>query len=337
MKHHPFALLALLGVLVVPAVAQPKVNGYFSLDYLKGQDQSLFSFGTFQNAQAGLLFSGEWAPRFAYVLEIQSKDVSRFEIEQAWAGFLWSETVRLKAGLYLVPFGKYNESGRAFQTRLVQAPLPVGEIFPASWRDIGLLVEGKAGFFLYSAYLGNGLAEGENLRAGQQFKDNNRDKGRGGRLGLLLSQTVEAGLSYYSGRIDAENKRGLTLKGADITWSDSSVNLSVEYMKGEIENPAPFAKGTAEGWFVLCSINFGSLSPLVAYEKFRYEDAFHGSGYAGPLAAGLGIFDNRNLWAIGLVATIHQNIVLKLEYDFNKESNLELKNNMFRAQAAVHF
>lgn len=329
--------LILLGLLVVPAAAQVRINGYFSLDYGHGQAQSALAHGSFHEPQGGLALSGEWSPRFAYTLEVRSRDVARFEIEQAWAGFRWSEAVQIKVGLYLVPFGKYNPSARPFQTRLVQPPLPNSEVFPSSWRDIGLLVEGKSGFLVYSAYLGNGLAEGENLRAGQQFLDNNRDKGRGGRVGFLLSDAFEVGLSYYSGRIDTENNRGLTLKGVDLTWSDARLRLSGEYIKAEIENPAPFSRGTAEGWFALGSFDIGSLSPFVAYQKYDYEDAFHGPGFAGPLTAGQGLFDKRSLLGFGLIVTVHPNILLKFEYDLYNESDLELKNNVFRAQAAVHF
>lgn len=337
MNNRPVLLLVLCGVLAGSVFAQTRVNGYFSADYLKGQSQSLFRKGSFQNTSAGLLFYGEKTPAFSYALEIQSNAAVRFEIVQAWASFLWSDALHLKLGLYLVPFGKYNESSRAFQTSLVQPPFPLSEFYPQNWRDIGLLVEGKTGFLAYSAYVGNGLAEAENLRAGQQFKDNNRDKGRGARLGFHLSQSLEAGFSYYAGRIDEENQRNLLLRGWDITWSGRSIRLAAEYAKAEIENPAPFSKGIAEGWFILCSINVGALSPLVAYEKYTYEDAFHGERYAGPLAAGRGIFDHRSLWAVGLVYAPHENFFLKFEYDFNRESNLELRDNVFRAQAAVHF
>jgi len=338
MKNRAWLILVFCGVLSSSLAAQQfRVNGYFSLDYLKGQSQSFFSQGSYQNARAGLIFSGEWTPQFSYALEIQSKDEMRFEIEQAWAGFFWSDTIHVKLGLYLVPFGKYNVSSRAFQTRSIQPPFPLNDVFPASWRDIGLLVEGKTGIFIYSAYLGNGLTEGENLRAGQQFKDNNHDKGRGSRLGFLVSQNIEVGLSYYSCKIDDEDKRGLSLKGVDLTWFDETYTLSGEYVRADIENPEPFSKGTAEGWFLIGSFSLGSISPFVAFEKYRYEDPFHGAGYAGPLAAGLGIFENRSRWAAGLVATIHPNFLVKLEYDFNKQQNLVLKDNVFLVQAAVHF
>lgn len=330
-------MLVLLGLLAIPAAAQVKLNGYFSLEYTQGQSQSDFSRGSFHGEQAGLILSGEWSDKFAYILEFRSRDAARFEIEQALAAFRGSEAFQIKAGLYLVPFGKYNTSARPFQTAFIQPPLPVSDVFPSSWRDVGLLVEGRSGFLVYAAYLGNGLKEGETLRAGQQFSDNNRDKGKGGRLGFLLSDTIEIGLSYYTGRINAGNDRGLTLKGLDATWSSGGIRVSGEVIQADIDNPAPFSRGAAKGWFVLGSFDLGGLNPFAAYQKFDYTDAFHGPGFSDAPEAGLGVFDKRSLWAMGITAAVHANVLLKVEYDVLKEGDLELKNNVLRAQAAIHF
>jgi hypothetical protein len=329
--------LVLVGGLTIPAISELRVTGNFSADFLKGQVQSEAAGGSFENARAGLIFLGDWASRFSYALEIQAKAISRFEIEQAWVGFSLSEALRLRCGLYLVPFGRYNESGRAFETILVEPPYPVGKVAPSSWRDIGLLAEGKIGVFKFAAYIGNGLAEAESLSAGQQFKDNNSDKGRGGRIGILISRKLEAGFSLYTGRLDAEGTRSLLLKGFDMNWRSENLGLAAEYAEAEIDNPAPFSRGKAEGYFVVLNLHFGGLSPFVAYEKYKYEDPYHGAGFSGPLTAGLGIFENRNLIALGLVCAVHQNVSLKIEYDFNHEGDFELENNMFRAQIAVHF
>jgi hypothetical protein len=319
------------------ASAQIRMNGYFSMDFLKGQTQSPFAKGSFENVRAGLIFSGQFSSQFSYALEVQTKQEMRPEIEQAWAGYTASEAFQLKLGLYLVPFGKYNSSGRAFQTSLVESPYPVGEFFPSSWRDLGLLIEGKIGFLEYSAYLGNGLAEGENLTAGQQFKDNNKDKGKGVRLGFYPSQNLEVGVSYYLGKYDDANTRNLTLQGVDATWTASNFNMKAEYSRALVDNPDPFSQGKAEGFFVELWINVQGFNPVVAYEKSKYEDAFHGIGFAGPLQTGLGIFSNHSRWAFGLMFSPQENVFLKIEYDVNHETNLELKDNVLRAQAAVRF
>ena len=337
MKRHLAAFFSLGMIAAGSASAQVQMSGYFSIDFLKGQKQSTSALGSTENIRAGLIFSGRWTPQFSYALEVQTKEAMRPEIEQAWAGFTASEAFQLKLGLYLVPFGKYNSSGRAFQTSLVENPYPVKEFFPSSWRDLGVLIEGKIGFLQYAGYLGNGLAEAENLPAGQQFKDNNRDKGKGFRLGFTPSQNLEVGISYYTGKQDDANERNLSLQGLDATWTATNLNIKAEYMRAFVDNPALFSRGEAEGFFVTLWLNLGQLSPVVAYEKSKYEDAFHGPGFEVPLRSGLGIFSDHSRWAFGLVYSPHENFILKIEYGLNREKNLELRDNIFRAQVAVHF
>jgi len=337
MKKCLIACLLFAGAVAVPALSQARLGGYFSFDFLKGRAPDPWAGGSIQNLMAGLLVSGEFSGGFTYTLEIQATSASAFEVEQAWAAFQASDAFRARAGLFLVPFGKYNESSRAFQTRLVQAPLSVGWLSPAGWRDLGVLVEGRIGPVVYAAYLGNGLAEADRLGAGQQFADNNRDKGRGGRVGLLWGQNLEVGASYYAGRMDAEGTRALTLKGLDATWTTENVRMSGEYAAADITNPAPFAAGTAEGWFVELALKFGNWSPLLAFQKGRYDDPFHGSGFASPAAPGGGLSDRRSLWAIGLVYALQTNVLLKGEYDFDVRDNQARRNPVLRLQAAVYF
>jgi len=92
------------------------------------------------------------------------------EIEQAWMGWTYSAAFRVRLGLFLVPFGRMNEANRPYQTMLVAFPYPYGEVFPASWREIGAMLEGQTGIFRYSAYIGNGLAEADTTASGQQIQ-----------------------------------------------------------------------------------------------------------------------------------------------------------------------
>jgi hypothetical protein len=329
-------LLAVL-VLASSASAEVKVGGYFSLEYLRGQASSPYPQGSVESPQAGILLSGQWSQRLGYALEVRSKENMRFEIEQAWAGLFLSETVQVKLGIFLVPFGRYNSAGRPFETPLVRAPLPVAVAFPASWRELGVLAEGKTGILRYSAYIGNGLAESEDLASGQQFRDNNSNKAWGGRLGFLLSDAFEAGGSYYTGKLSAADDRLLTMMGADAVWTDRTIKLAAEYCRADIANPTPFAKGRAEGWFVLGSLDLGGFSPVASYQKLKYADPFHGPGFSGPDGPGLGISEDRRVWTIGLTAALDAGFLVKVEYDFNREPGLELKNDVFRAQIAAHF
>jgi hypothetical protein len=319
------------------ASADVKAGGYFSLDFYLGQAASPAPQGSLENIQCGVLLSGSWTERLGYALEIRSREGMRFEMEQAWVGLLWSEAVQVKLGLFLVPFGRLNTSARPFETPFVLTPLPVGAAFPASWRELGVLAEGKSGSFRYAAYVGNGLAEARDFASGQQFRDNNKNKAWGGRLDFMLGNAFEIGGSYYSGRVSDDDGRLLTMKGADVLWADRGFKLAAEYCRSDVANPAPFGAGKAEGYFILGSFDLGGVSPVVSFQKFVYDDAFHGEGFGGPLIPGLGIFENRRVWSIGLTAELAAGVVLKAEYAFNKEPDNELKNDIFRAQVAARF
>ena len=346
MKHLGF-IPAIVAALVLPASAQlpraapeatpVKIGGYLSAEYLKGQAASGYFQGSFENARGGVLLFGDWASRLGGALEFALTQDGRGELVQAWADVRASEAFQVKVGLFLVPFGRYNESRRAFQTLLVFDPYPVSDLFPESWRDIGAVLSGRLGRFQYSAYLGNGLAEGETLASGRPLHDNNKDKGRGGRAGYAFSPNLEVGASYYHGRVDEADSRAETLWGADLVWVSNSGRLTGEYIKAEIQNPSPFSPGRAEGYFAMLTLDFGALTPLVAYETLSYEDPFHGPGFGGPDVPGAGISRDLTRWAFGAVYAPHPNLRLKIEYDVNREGGGEVRNNILRVQAAVHF
>ncbi len=330
-------LIFLLSFCFSIAQAQTKTNGYLSLEYAKGQKESGFSGGSFQNPQFGLIFSGDLALKLDYNSEIRFRNESQIEIEQAYLRMRPSDSFSIKLGLYLVPFGKYNTFNRPHQTMLVKPPLNVENIFPSSWRDIGLLVEGKFRSFFYSAYLGNGLAESKNLSSAQQFRDNNKDKSKGIRTGLMLGRGLEAAFSYYRGKYDEGNERNLVLEAIDLSWMTEGFQILSEYSRAKIENPVDLAQGKAEGYFVQLSFDIDSWRPVGSYQRLKYEDLFHGDGFESSEFGGKGIFEERSRWTIGMVYFASKNVIFKLEYEFNREKEIEIKDNLFLIQVALNF
>lgn len=334
MKIRIFLFLFILSAVFVPA--QGKINGYFSLNYIKGQSQTDFHQGSFQNALLGLIFSGDVTEKIDYTAEISFQKDS-FVLEQLFLGFKPSASLNFKLGLYTIPFGRYNQSNRAYQTLLVNFPLNVQETFPLRWKDIGVLLEGRLDSFFYSAYLGNGLAESENLSQSQQFEDNNADKGKGGRAGVALSEQVEIAYSYYRGKYDEGNRRHLVLQGVDLTWSEESFQLLAEYSRAGLENPENFKAGKAEGYFIQLSFQADRLQPVLCYQRMKYQDSFHGPGFIGPDAQGEGISEEKSRWALGFRYFFSESCLLKFEYDFNREKGAELKDDTFSIQVALSF
>lgn len=327
--------LFILFLVTFAALAQGETRGYLSFEYAKGQEKSEFALGTFQNALMGFLHSGDITPRLSFVSEARFRQESRLEVEQAYLDVKASESFSIKLGLYLVPFGQYNLSNRPHQTMLIKAPLHVESLFPSSWRDIGVLVEGRWSGIFYSAYLGNGLIEGNYLNNGQQFADNNKDKGKGVRAGVSLSRSLEVAFSYYSGKYDQGNERDLILKGVDLSWITEGFQILSEYARADLENPSPFSKGKTEGYFVQVSFDISGLRPVGSYQKLTYHDPYHGEGFTD--SGGLGIDEEKSRWTIGLIYFASPNVLFKVEYELNRETEGEIKNNVLFIQMALHF
>ncbi len=315
--------------------AQVKTNGYLSFDFIKGEAE--FSGGSFRNLSLGIFFSGELTSRINYLAEVRFKSAERIEVEQGWLRLKPSEAFSLLFGVYLVPFGRYNQANRAHETLLINPPLPLENAYPSSWREIGVLIEGRLGWFMYSGYLGNGSQEGPYFKDGQQFSDNNSDKGKGGRLALSPSRGLDFGFSYYRGMYDEENKRELSLLGADLRWLSEGFLFLFEYVKTRGENPEGFEEGTIEGYFIQASFDLGRIRSVLSYQRLDYEDMFHGQGFQSPSNPGEGISLHKRRWGLGLIYMATQNILLKLEYDLNREKEVELKDNTLTVQVAFNF
>ncbi len=336
MKARIFCLLFISCIFLTPLRVQGKITGYLSFEYIKGQEQTDVTDGTFRNSQLGLIFSDEIAPSIDYVAEIRFKEESRIEIEQAWVGFNLSESLNIRLGMYIVPFGKYNQINRPHQTMLIRTPLIVEKMFPSSWRDIGVRLEGRTGGIYYSAYLGNGLYENDSLEGGQQFEDNNPNKAKGTRLGTALSESLEVAVSYYRGKYDDANERDLILQGIDLVWSSEGFQILSEYLKANIKNPENFAEGKVEGFYVQGSFVTGKLRPVVSYQRLKYEDPFHGPGFSIP-DPGAGISEEKSRWALGFVYIASENVFISFEYDLNRVKDQELKDDSYSLQVAISF
>ena len=311
-------------------------GGYLSFSFSKGQADSGSKQGSFQDVQGGLYLSGTIASKLTYLLEVRLRSETKVEVEQALIDFSLGSAGDARLGLFLVPFGKYNESNRPHETILIRTPVNLAGLYPASWRDIGLMVQGRAGFLRYATYLGNGLGEKDGATAGQLFRDNNKDKGTGGRVGFILGEGLEAGVSLYSGKYDQANALRLTLEGADLTWVTTDYEVRGEYTQGIWKNSGGAAEGKSKGYFVLVAFRFGGLQPVVSYQWTDPGDLSVGLPLIAPLD-GPEAPGERSRWALGARYALSPSFFLKIEYDINKEKGTALKNNLVQIQAALSF
>lgn len=339
MRFRSAALAALLPALFAlrPAglSAQVAPAAYFSLGYVRPSGDAVRPTG-FRQPEGGILVQGELSTRIVAGLEARFRDVGAFSVEQAWAGYRFADALTLKAGLYLVPFGIFNTLNRPHETLLVERPLAAADVHPASWRDLGLLAEGRLGVFSYAAWLGNGLGEGGDPAGTQRFPDDNVRLSGGGRLSVLLGQTVEAGGSYAAGRYDAAAERTLVLEGVHLQWLTAGWTILGEYMRASIGNPAPFATGEAEGFYILLLMNPGRFQPIISFQKSRVEDPYHGDPFT-PGEGGPGISRDRRRWSFGGRLILSPNLQLKGEYDRDRTAETGGIAGILRLQLTVSF
>lgn len=323
----PVLMTLLLSLALPPLLpAQVSYGGYLAVGYTKTQSEGDNPKGYLDSILGGLFARGVFNGRFGFLVEATFADESGVGIKQAWAGFVPSEKFNVKAGLYLVPFGVWNRADRPHEQPLITTPLNLSYIYPASWRDIGVVVEGRISVISYAFYIGNGLKDAELLNGGQQFRDNNTDKAKGGRLGLILSESISAGASYYEGKYDDEGLFSHKLEGVDLSVVTSQWELHGEYTKGFIENPEPFERGETEGYSVWAVMSYRSFHPVASYQKMKYNDPFRGGGLALDISR----------WSLGVRFVLSSSFFLKVEYDWNREEP-KLKNNALRLQAALGF
>jgi len=335
----PILLLAALGSVfgAEETTLKTSTNGYFSFDAVRGSGSLSDKDWSLENVRGGLLFSGQWSTGFAFALEPTFVPGGTLGLTQAWAGFAFSQAITVKAGLFLVPFGRYNVNRRPYEITLVSDPDQIGAVFPENWREIGLQGEAKWGSFNLAVFVGNGLAEAEDFGSGQQLRDNNRNKAFGGRLGAVLGQSFEIGGSYYRGKADAANERALQMIGFDALWLTESIRLSGEYVQTRIDNPKPFGRGTAEGWFALAELKWDQWTPAVSYRYHRVDDPFHGPGFAGADAPGEGITSGGTRWAFGASYSLAANFKLKAEFDRRRLRDADDWTSGLQFQMAVYF
>jgi hypothetical protein len=314
-----------------------QVGGYLAADYIKTEVDGRYPDGTFENPLMGLLMSGQLAPQISFMTEATYYDENRFDLNQAWLSFQASEYFDAKLGLYVVPFGQFNENNLPHQTDTVNPPLNIEYLFPFTWRDIGATGSGSISGLEYVVYLGNGLSEGEFLSSGQQFRDNNRNKSWGGRLDLALGDGFSVGYSYYRGKYDDADSRDRILQAGTAIWSTSDYYIKAEYTHSRSETPDPFAAAEGWGYYIQTAMVWKNFRPVVSYQVVKYDDTFHGPGFEGPDTPGEGFHLDRTRWALGAVFMFAQNAYLKLEYDFNREKDVEIKNDAWLVQVAVGF
>ncbi|NOR14718.1 MAG: hypothetical protein GQ544_03335 [Candidatus Aminicenantes bacterium] len=332
-----FLCAGMIGAQALPQNPQLQIKGYAAADYAKSEEEGLVPDGSFGNPLFGLVFSGQLSQNVRFMAEASYYTDKTLDLNQAWVGVDMSQHFSLRLGLYLVPFGWYNERNLPHEQLYINFPLNIDFFVPLTWRDIGVAASGNALGLDYSAWFGNGLMESEGPDGGQQFKDNNANKGWGGRLLWAPDPSIGFGYSYYRGKYDDLNSRYRTMQAANAYWITDDFEWVFEYTYNTSENIPGYASGKGFGYYVHLAMVWKNIRPYASYQKLDYDDPLHGPGFEGPESPGDGISVKKTRWAVGAVFSLGPSVFLKFEYDFNRESEIQLKNDMYMVQIALSF
>lgn len=319
----PFVSLALLATALQAQQAKPEPHGYFSFSYLQGRGESDAARGSLEGLDAGLTLTGLFTMNMDYRLEIRSRNEAPFALEEAWLGCNLAKAFNVRAGLYLVPFGRHNRLNRPHENLFVQTPLAFEEAFPAGWRDLGLLASGQVSFLVYDVSLGNGLGEDSGGAPVQQFRDNNGSKDVCGRLGIRWRQGLETAVSYSRQVFSADGVRRADFLGADASWVTENYLVVGEFVRAERDDAAG-GRRTSEGWHVLLALDYKTLWPTVGYQSLETT-----------LPAGSAA--KRTRWTLGLAWAVFPGAWLKAEYSWNREPGAEVADDLLSLQLAAGF
>ncbi|NIM59981.1 MAG: porin [Candidatus Aminicenantes bacterium] len=259
-------------------------------------------------------------------------------IEQAYVDVWLLRNMGVRIGAILTPFNRFDEFHGPLENFLVSRPQMSREIGVSAWKEVGVNLHGNLflhnDFYLnYDAYVINGLGSGSRLRNSRQYRDNNDAKSFGFRLGGVIADRVEAGVSYYRGAWDDDGDFDLTMYGFHLMGKIGEFSLFAEYSNASSKNPAPIEKGKADGFFIQASYLIdGKFRPTIRYGTLDYLDQ------GSLLGRALTDYDTRVI-AIGLNYYLTRVIVFKVEYDFVQEGprKTDISNNVFSLQAAFRF
>lgn len=169
---------------------------------------------------------------------------------------LVDDALFVRAGLFLVPFGTFNEYRYPeFIAKTSDRPYALREIVPVSWSEVGVQARGtyalgKNAELAYALYVVNGLEQRDDPTTPEvdsggsirDMRDNHRDKNHGnkavgGHVGVALSQKVKLGVSGYRGAYTVDGLRQLSVVGVDARYSSDALTLETELVSGWQEVP----------------------------------------------------------------------------------------------------
>ncbi|MEN8375501.1 MAG: hypothetical protein ABFS34_08635 [Gemmatimonadota bacterium] len=342
--------LALVGsfALIASSVVGPKhlaaqgltVTGYADFEaFVSGigsDDKEFF----FDNHHVNLILLGQITGDLFAAAEIEYEHAGEeIALEYGYFGYTGLGDVRILAGKFIVPFGRFNRDLHPTPiNKLIGRPHGFRDILPQTYNDVGLWITGGVAVdddnrVVFDVFAVNGLL-GEDGGGIRGFRDNDRERAEGGiddnkavggRLGLELPYMgFDVGGSVYHGKYaesEAEEDLDLTLFGVDASYQRQGFVLRGEWVRASQD--ATGGDMTKSGGYVQASY---LATPHV-------EPAIRYSARSMP-----GEEDDLSRVVAGFNFHIGAAAIVRVDYIFNMEQDgFETDNDAFAFQSNILF
>ncbi len=255
-----------------------RLSGYAAVEFSKFHGENAnFSLSTLE-----LLVDSSPAPRLSFrgEFEFEAEGLgngshAQTEIEEAWVQYSIASWFKPRAGVILVPFGRYSTDHFDTVQDLTSRPLMARRVVPSSWSETALGVTGSTVLpawgesrnlgLEYELYAVNGLTDSLSDTSSRGARgalagDNNDNKAFVGRVAAVSASHMEIGVSGYYGKYDPNDNNAIAGIGTDWDVHWGPLRIRGEYARLDIDDGVTDA-GIAtpdrmEGFYVEPSVTF---------------------------------------------------------------------------------
>ncbi len=310
-----------------------------------------------------LLFGYRFDDRTQFITEVEIEHVNEVFVEQAFVNYAVGNSISLRGGLMLVPFGIINEYHEPTTYNGTERPAIDNVIVPTTWRELGIGVAGRFNSislsyqaYLFNGFLSaspdgsggvNGVLQGSNaLRGGRQrgIQSTINTPTFSGKLDYYGISGLRLGLSGYFGDTQVDDEIdtidgaiiGLSMAALDARYAYKRFTARGQYVYGSLSNTEAYNTLTGrdlgsqlQGWYlegafnVLPAINKQRLFAFVRYESYDTHADTAGTLERNPA------FDRTDV-TTGLSYHIAPGVVIKGDYQFrdNALDNANVQNRL---------
>ena len=333
-----------------------KVGAYGAVWYQDFKGQHSTNDGNFE-----LLMSGHFHDRIRIYTEIDlGLPTGTAQAEQAYVDFLLTQPFNLRAGVLLIPFGKFNLDHFDPRRDLTRPPAVATTVIPTTWGDLGF---GSFGLLpisdnvkaTYDIQVINGLTDqfaGTPPNTGLQNAknnlnpDNNGNKALVGRGTFKLFDQYEIGFSGYRGAYKPSGNDMITGMALDGEFRPRNVSILENFvLRGEfarINIEGSTAPSSLWGYYAQLTYRFwpSALNSTVLGRHFN-NPTFALVGLIGHTKTNTTASPTGSLssdqYIVGFNYRPVEDYVIKAEYQFNHGQNQQNPSDGFLTSVAWIF